>query len=39
MIGGKEYTVVQGNTDAGKLADFSIALLGHHDLKASDFSL
>ncbi|MEH3046975.1 M10 family metallopeptidase C-terminal domain-containing protein [Sphingomonas adhaesiva] len=39
MISGKEYTIVEGNTDALKTADFSIALLGHHDLTASDFVL
>ncbi|MEH3036972.1 MAG: DUF642 domain-containing protein [Sphingomonas adhaesiva] len=38
-IGGKEYTIVEGNTDSGRLADFSIALLGHHELTASDFVL
>lgn len=39
MIGGKEYTVVEGNTDALGLADFSVALLGHHNLTANDFYL
>ncbi len=39
MIGGKEYTMVEGNTDSLRSADFSIALLGHHDLSASDFVL
>lgn len=39
MIGGKEYTVVEGNTDALGIADFSIALLGHHNLTANDFYL
>lgn len=39
MVGGKEYTIVEGNTDALGLADFSIALLGHHNLSASDFYL
>ncbi len=37
MIGGREYTVVEGNTDTGSAADFSIALLGHHFLSANDF--
>lgn len=37
MIGGKEYTVVEGNTDILNLADFSVALLGHHVLTANDF--
>ena len=39
FIGGKEYTIVEGNTDILKLADFSIALLGHHNLSANDFIL
>lgn len=39
MIDGKEYTIVEGNTDALALADFSIALLGHHSLTANDFYL
>ena len=39
MVGGKEYTIVEGNTDAFGLADFSIALLGHHNLTAGDFYL
>ncbi len=39
FIGGKEYTIVEGNTDILKLADFSIALLGHHNLSAGDFIL
>lgn len=38
-IGGTEYTVVEGNTDTLRTADFSIALLGHHELTASDFVL
>ena len=37
MIGGKEYTIVEGNTDSGSAAEFSIALLGHHNLTANDF--
>ena len=37
VISGKEYTIVEGNTDAGSAADFSIALLGHHNLTANDF--
>ena len=37
IIGGKEYTLVEGNTDSGSAADFSIALLGHHNLTANDF--
>ncbi len=37
MIGGKEFTVVEGNTDSGSAADFSIALTGHHVLTANDF--
>jgi len=37
VISGKEYTIVEGNTDAGSVADFSIALLGHHNLTANDF--
>ncbi|MCP3733949.1 M10 family metallopeptidase C-terminal domain-containing protein [Sphingomonas sp. RP10(2022)] len=37
MIGGKEYTVVEGNTDILNSADFSVALLGHHNLTANDF--
>ncbi|MCU6454550.1 M10 family metallopeptidase C-terminal domain-containing protein [Sphingomonas sp. A2-49] len=37
MIGGKEYTVVEGNTGALLTADFSVALLGHHNLTANDF--
>jgi Ca2+-binding RTX toxin-like protein len=37
VIGGKEYTIVEGNTDAGSTADFSVALLGHHNLTANDF--
>ena len=37
MIGGREYTIVEGNTDTGSAADFSIALLGHHFLSANDF--
>ncbi|WP_082467309.1 cadherin domain-containing protein [Sphingomonas sp. Leaf25] len=39
MIDGKEYTVVEGNTGVGSVADFSIALLGHHNLTANDFFL
>lgn len=39
MIDGKEYTVVEGNTGAGTIADFSIALLGHHNLTTNDFFL
>jgi Ca2+-binding RTX toxin-like protein len=39
MVGGKEYTVIEGNADAIGLADFSIALLGHHNLTANDFFL
>ncbi len=39
MVDGKEYTVVEGNTGAGTVADFSIALLGHHNLTANDFFL
>ncbi len=39
MIGGKEYTVVEGNTDSNMSADFSVALLGHHALTAGDFFL
>ena len=37
FIGGKEYTIVEGNTDAGSAADVSIALAGHHALTANDF--
>lgn len=37
IIGGKEYTVVEGNTDFLSSADFSVALLGHHNLTANDF--
>ncbi|MET4897873.1 cadherin domain-containing protein [Sphingomonadaceae bacterium jetA1] len=39
MMGGKEYTIVEGNTDAFGMADFSVALLGHHNLTAHDFYL
>ncbi|MEP9400206.1 cadherin domain-containing protein [Sphingomonas silueang] len=39
MIDGKEYTVVEGNVGVGSLPDFSIALLGHHNLTANDFFL
>jgi Ca2+-binding RTX toxin-like protein len=38
-IGGKEYTIVEGNDDILAAADFSIALLGHHTLTANDFIL
>ena len=37
IISGKEYTIVEGNTDSGSAADFSVALLGHHALTANDF--
>ncbi|MEG8054832.1 cadherin domain-containing protein [Sphingomonas aerolata] len=37
MIGGKEFTVVEGNIDSGAGADFSIALAGQHVLTANDF--
>lgn len=37
FVGGKEYTVLEGNTDSGSAADFSVALLGHHNLTANDF--
>lgn len=37
MVSGKEYTVVEGTTNAGSVADFSVALLGHHVLTANDF--
>ncbi len=39
FVDGKEYTVVEGNTGPGSVADFAIALLGHHTLTASDFFL
>ncbi|MGJ3626635.1 calcium-binding protein [Sphingomonas sp. MMS24-JH45] len=37
--GGKEYTIVEGNTDSGRTADFAFALLGHHNLTSGDFFL
>ncbi|KQM65512.1 cadherin [Sphingomonas sp. Leaf17] len=37
VIGGKEYTIVEGTTDTGSAPEFSIALLGHHNLTANDF--
>lgn len=33
----KEVTVVQGNIDYDPEADFEIELVGHHELKSSDF--
>lgn len=38
-VGGVEYTIVEGNTDGDRSAEFSIALLGRHVLSASDFIL
>lgn len=39
MIGGVEHTVIYGNTNSGSAAEFSIALIGRHDLTAADFIL
>ncbi|TVV71380.1 M10 family metallopeptidase C-terminal domain-containing protein [Sphingomonas solaris] len=39
VIAGVEYTVVTGNTDFLRTADFSIALTGHHMLNTGDFFL
>ena len=38
-IGGQDYTIVEGNNDLLRSADFSIALLGRHALSAADFIL
>jgi Ca2+-binding RTX toxin-like protein len=38
-VGGVEYTVIYGNTNALSSADFSIALVGRHELTAADFIL
>ncbi|WP_294300872.1 cadherin domain-containing protein [uncultured Sphingomonas sp.] len=38
-IGGVEYTVIYGNVNSGTAADFSIALVGRHDLTTADFIL
>lgn len=38
-IGGVEYTVIYGNVNAGSSADFSIALVGRHELTVTDFIL
>ncbi len=38
-INGVAHTVVYGNTNSGNSADFSIALVGRHDLTVADFIL
>lgn len=38
-VGGKEYTILQGNVDANLTPDFEVALLGHLTLTSSDFIL
>lgn len=39
IIDGVEHTIIEGNTDSGLLADFSIGLIGHYVLNTSDFML
>ncbi|WP_235532954.1 M10 family metallopeptidase C-terminal domain-containing protein [Sphingomonas sp. Leaf412] len=38
-IGGTEYTIVEGNTDSDRSAEFAISLIGRHVLSATDFVL
>ncbi|KQN19486.1 cadherin [Sphingomonas sp. Leaf33] len=39
MVGGVEHTVIYGNTNTTSAAEFSISLVGHHDLTPADFIL
>ncbi len=39
IVGGQEFTVVEGNINGNLATDFQVALLGHHTFVAQDFIL